>query len=245
MSTLAVTENWADGNTLTAAQLSAAMTSIETWANGNISSDNITSSGVEESNIATGAVTETKLGALSVTLAKLAAEVTAKLVPPGSVTAYVGTSAPTGWLMCDGSAVSRTTYSALYGIISTTHGTGDGSTTFNLPDYRGRFLRGHDDGAGRDPDAASRTAMNTGGNTGDAVGTLQGDAFESHDHGGGAHGHPTILVTEHYDDTPGSDKTYFTVGSGSAITTSGDIIDAEGGNETRPLNATVNYIIKV
>jgi len=49
------------------------------------------------------------------------------------------TSPPTGWLLCDGSAVSRTTYSALFGVISTGWGVGDGSTTFNLPDLRGRF----------------------------------------------------------------------------------------------------------
>ena len=55
------------------------------------------------------------------------------LVPTGSVTAFAGTSAPTGWLKCDGSAISRTTYSELFNVIGTTYGAGDGSTTFNLP----------------------------------------------------------------------------------------------------------------
>lgn len=63
-------------------------------------------------------------------------------IPTGSVMPYVGTSAPTGWLMCDGSQVSRTTYSDLFGVISTHYGQGDNSTTFNLPDFRGQFLRG-------------------------------------------------------------------------------------------------------
>jgi microcystin-dependent protein len=57
---------------------------------------------------------------------------------------------PTGYLECDGSAVSRTTYAALFSAIGTTFGSGDGSTTFNLPDIRGQFVRGWDDGAGID-----------------------------------------------------------------------------------------------
>ena len=59
--------------------------------------------------------------------------------PAGSVVLYGGASAPTGWLICDGSAVSRTTYSSLFAIISTTFGAGDGSTTFNLPDLQDKF----------------------------------------------------------------------------------------------------------
>jgi microcystin-dependent protein len=58
--------------------------------------------------------------------------------------AYAASTAPTGWLLCDGSAVSRTTYAALFAVISTTWGSGDGSTTFNVPDLRGQFLRGFD-----------------------------------------------------------------------------------------------------
>ena len=55
---------------------------------------------------------------------------------------YGGSSAPTGWLMCDGTAVSRTTYAALYNIIGTSFGTGNGSTTFNVPDFVNRFPYG-------------------------------------------------------------------------------------------------------
>jgi microcystin-dependent protein len=71
-------------------------------------------------------------------------------VPIGTVHFFAANTAPAGYLECDGSAVSRTTYSALFTRIGTTYGTGDGSTTFNLPDLRGRFLRGWDHGAGRD-----------------------------------------------------------------------------------------------
>lgn len=64
------------------------------------------------------------------------------VIPSGSITQYAGSTAPTGWLICDGTAVSRTTYADLYAIVSTTYGTGDGSTTFNLPDLRGRMPMG-------------------------------------------------------------------------------------------------------
>jgi len=66
----------------------------------------------------------------------------ANLVPTGTVSAFAGSSAPTGYLLCDGSAVNRTTYAALFGVISDTYGIGDGSTTFNLPDLRGRVVAG-------------------------------------------------------------------------------------------------------
>lgn len=62
--------------------------------------------------------------------------------PPGAVTAYAGASAPDGWLMCDGSAVSRATYADLFAVSGVLYGSGDGSTTFNLPDLRQRFPLG-------------------------------------------------------------------------------------------------------
>lgn len=60
-------------------------------------------------------------------------------IPSGTISMYSGTSAPTGYLMCDGAAISRTTYASLFAVVSTTYGAGDGSTTFNLPDLRQRF----------------------------------------------------------------------------------------------------------
>ena len=64
------------------------------------------------------------------------------ITPTGSVLAFAGSTSPTGWLLCDGSAVSRTTYAALYAVIGTTYGTGDGSTTFNLPNLVDKFIEG-------------------------------------------------------------------------------------------------------
>lgn len=69
-----------------------------------------------------------------------------RTTPVGEVIAYAGASVPTGWLRCDGSAVSRTTYAKLFAVIGTTFGTGDGSTTFNLPDLAGRVPLGYSSG---------------------------------------------------------------------------------------------------
>jgi microcystin-dependent protein len=79
------------------------------------------------------------------TMAALTAALGAAL-PAGVVLPYGGSTAPTGYLLCDGSAVSRTTYSALYTAIGTTYGAGNGSTTFNLPNGKGRMPMGADTG---------------------------------------------------------------------------------------------------
>jgi len=103
-------------------------------------------------------------------------------VPTGSIMPWgANGSLPTGFLLCNGASVSRTTYAALFDVIGTAFGTASG-TTFNLPDFQGRFLRGRDNSAGRDPDAASRTAQNTGGATGDNVGSVQGANISQHSH---------------------------------------------------------------
>ena len=70
--------------------------------------------------------------------------------PVGSVYTFAGSTVPTGWLKCNGALLSRTTYAALFAVIGTTYGAGDGSTTFALPDLRGEFVRGVDDGRGVD-----------------------------------------------------------------------------------------------
>lgn len=78
------------------------------------------------------------------------AAIGAQLTPPGAVQAFARATPPTGWLRANGAAVSRTTYNALFAAIGTVFGTGDGSSTFNLPDLRGEFIRGLDDGRGVD-----------------------------------------------------------------------------------------------
>ena len=94
--------------------------------------------------------------------------------PTGSILMFGGSSAPTGYLICDGSAVSRSTYAALFTALSTTYGTGDGSTTFNLPDLRGRAPVGVGTGTGG---GASGTGTPTGGSglTAVSLGTWKGE----------------------------------------------------------------------
>lgn len=65
-------------------------------------------------------------------------------IPKGTINAYAGATAPNGWLICDGTAISRTTYADLFAIIGTSYGTGDGSTTFNLPNLKGKVVTGYD-----------------------------------------------------------------------------------------------------
>ncbi|WP_455027224.1 phage tail protein [Neisseria elongata] len=94
------------------------------------------------------------------------AEEAARLaLPSGAVMYFAGQTAPAGWLKANGAAVSRTAYAALFAAIGTTYGAGDGSTTFNLPDLRGEFIRGWDDGRGID--------------RGRAFGSAQGDAIRN------------------------------------------------------------------
>ncbi len=149
MSTLTVTKTYDTGVTLTETDLDNVVSSIETWANGNIGSANIAASGVEATNIAALAVTAAKIASDAVTTSKvLDANITrakveeAERIPTGSVIQFAAASAPTGWLACDGTAVSRTTYSTLFSLISTTYGAGDNVNTFNLPDFRRRVAVG-------------------------------------------------------------------------------------------------------
>lgn len=102
----------------------------------------------------------------------------------GSILMFAGTTAPSGYLVCDGSAVSRTTYATLFGIIGTTYGTGDGSTTFNLPDLSGRVTMG----------VSSGYALAATG--GEETHQLLTTEIPGHTHGIPSHGHAhTIKAT--------------------------------------------------
>jgi len=168
-------------------------------------------------------------------------------LPPGTIHAFAGSTAPEGWALCDGTAISRTTYAALYSAIGDAWGNGDGSTTFHLPDLRGRFLRGVDNAQGRDPDRASRTAANSGGNTGDLVGSIQGHAAQSHSHSMG--GQRGSSISNGGPALAGSAANYgpaYTVAGTTISTATASGTHAQAStNETRPVNANVNYIIKL
>lgn len=204
------------------------------------------------------------------------AQAASALVPSGVVLSFAGATAPGGWLICDGSLINRTTYASLFSSIGTAHGSGDGATTFALPNYQGQFLRGRANGSANDPDRASRTAAASGGATGDNVGSVQVNATRknglsasatsssvSGSVGGadGTHTHTMTSSTFAASSTFGSGTlgavglgggTYGTTTTNSAhghsfsLTAAGQSISiANGDNETRPLNAYVNYIIKI
>lgn len=92
-------------------------------------------------------------------------------VPTGCILDYGGTTAPSGYVLCYGQAISRTTYAALFAILGTTYGSGDGSTTFNVPDLRGRVSAGKDDMGGT---SADRLTDQSGGVDGDTLGDTGG-----------------------------------------------------------------------
>lgn len=161
----------------------------------------------------------------------------------GMVIPFAGSTCPAGTLVADGAAISRADYPTLFAKIGVTHGQGDGSTTFNKPDYRGRFLRGVDNmgvgAAGRD--VHTRSAMNTGGNS-SGVGSVQTDAFQGHWHNSrhstGAGGSASYV--------PPTNSTIST--STNANTVLNPISDGTNGTprtaaETVPHNAAVTYCI--
>jgi microcystin-dependent protein len=169
------------------------------------------------------------------------------LTPAGTIVAFGGTTAPAGWVMCDGASYSTGgQYANLFAAIGSAFG-GSGNN-FNVPDFRGRFLRGHDGSADRDPDKASRTAMNLGGLTGNNVGSVQGDAFQGHWHqvsarsGSFASG-SFFNLTNGYSNGSAPNG----AGSGEARNIISDNVNGTPrvSSETRPVNAYVNYIIKL
>lgn len=108
---------------------------------------------------------------------------TSGIIPSGVVLPYAGATAPNGWLLCFGQAVPRTTYSGLFAAIGTTYGVGDGTTTFGLPDLRGRSVFGKDDMGGV---AASRVTNAVSGIVGTTLGATGGtELLHSHGHTAG------------------------------------------------------------
>jgi phage-related tail fiber protein len=141
------------------------------------------------------------------------------LLPPGIVGEFARNTAPTGWLKANGAAVSRTTYAALFAAIGTTFGVGNGSTTFTLPDLRGEFIRGWDDGRGVD--------------SGRAFGSAQSSQNLSHTHAPSAGG-------AFYTSVGGSGA----FGGGSIPVLNDGATSSSGGTEARPRSVALLACIK-
>lgn len=149
--------------------------------------------------------------------------------PVGSIVPYGGTTAPDGWLVCDGSAVSRATYADLFAVIGTTFGSGNGTTTFNVPDLQGRFPLG-------------KATSGTGSTLGSTGGSLD------HTHTGPSHQHAVTGLTV---GTP-SATTDVQSGAGSTVASSTHThaltgsVDAAGAGNTggaNPPYQVVTYLI--
>ena len=181
-----------------------------------------------------GSVSTEKIADSAITQAKLNSNLI--FVPSGMIMPFGGSSAPTGFLSCDGSAISRTTYSTLFTAIGTTWGAGDSSSTFNIPDLRAMFLRGT--GTHGTANMAKGTDFSA-----PSVGTIENDQMQDHKH-------QTIM-------SPGTSyQTYSSYAIGNNAynttmnfnTTAPLEINSQGtprtGDETRPVNASVLYVIK-
>ena len=150
----------------------------------------------------------------------------------GQVAFFAMNTAPTGWLKANGAAVSRSTYAGLFSAIGTTFGAGNGSTTFNLPDLRGEFPRGWDDGRGVD--------------SGRSFGTAQSDEFRAHHHGivGSEAGAPLGTGDKFRRSSSVFDGNFRSEGAfvgGSGAFGSGTLVTA---TETRPRNIALLACIK-
>lgn len=144
---------------------------------------------------------------------------TLHFIPPGAVMYFAMNTPPEGWLLCDGRAVSRTTYADLFEAIGTTFGSGSGYSSFKLPELRGEFIRGWNSGRNVD--------------SGRSFGSAQSDAFKSHRH---------VTYTE-----GGQARTYSTYGAvtgNSYRNTLTSYTNSVGGSETRPRNVALLPCIK-
>jgi len=151
----------------------------------------------------------------------------ASAVPPGTVVAFAGVKIPIGWIPCDGRTLPRDEYVPLYDAIGQTYGKGNAPGTFNVPDYRGRFLRGLDSGANRDLERAQ---------TRQAIGSVQND-------GVGPHVHPIPVVNRTIRQSWGP-YSGFALADEPPLSTRNISESTSTGRETRPKNVAVNWIIK-
>ena len=159
------------------------------------------------------------------------------ILPIGTILTFAGSLAPTGYLFCNGDPVSRTTYSALFSVINTLYGVGDGLNTFNLPDTRAAFLRG----------AGGTSIRFTQNKNVPNPGVYESDALQGHRHeiyrDGAYQAGAESFVSGQYIGYINSHASVFADAERN-IVTDGINGTPRTDNETRPNNVSVNYIIK-
>jgi len=175
--------------------------------------------------------------------------------PVGSIMAYTVASSPDGWLLCNGAEISRSDFSGLFGVLGTTFGIGNNTTTFNLPDYRGAFLRGtgtHGSYIGPSLNTSQNHATQTHSHTATSVVTDPGhahnytDRYFAENYSGGQNnlfgtGAGTDNDNSYYSTTGTSASATTGITVATTIANSTTSVDA---NETRPYNYGVWWIIK-
>lgn len=166
--------------------------------------------------------------------------------PAGEVAAFARSTPPEGWLVCNGQAVSRTTYARLFAAVGTTFGAGNGSTTFRIPDLRGEFIRGWDNGRGADNGRVLGSAQSSQ----NLLHTHAGNTAEAgeHFHGGldeygfdASHGNGSKLRADMGDGPPWSG---IVRSARAGKHTHSFVTSGEGGNESRPRNIALLYCIR-
>ncbi len=154
------------------------------------------------------------------------------LTPAGTIIYSARTTAPTGYLKANGAAVSRTTYATLFAAIGTLYGGGDGSTTFNVPDLRGEFIRGFDDSRGVD--------------SGRSMGSSQAEMIGPHNHGinDPGHSHSYSGGDRQNLESGGQSQPVSQGGNTTGSQTTGITINNNSGTENRPRNVALLACIK-
>ena len=155
--------------------------------------------------------------------------------PVGTINAYGGATAPDGWMLCQGQAISRTDYADLFAVIGTSFGSGDGSTTFNVPDFRGEFLRG------------AGTNSHSGQGNGGSVGTHQDGTTVVTSIMGNGYGviynmTNGTVASSTYDKWVGNSGNTYVHNTTQYETES--YANVIGTGKARPTNTSVNFIIK-
>jgi microcystin-dependent protein len=143
--------------------------------------------------------------------------------PAGNVIPYSIATAPEGYILCNGADVSRVTHARLFSVIGTTYGSGDGSTTFALPELRAEFIRGLD--------------LSRGIDTGRTIGSAQADEFKEHRHQANRYGAGTIGNS--------SGRIPRMSDVGASLPSVDNATNLTGGTETRPANVALAYCIKL
>jgi len=156
------------------------------------------------------------------------------VLPAGTVLTFAGSTAPDGWMVCDGSAISRFDYADLFEAIGETYGIGDGSTTFNLPNAQGLVPRG-----------AGSQVINGRTKDGGSLGSKLEDQMQGHRHGinGGSGVATAGTATNHYIGAPTPQGVNNSVVQNPVSDGTNDT--PRGGLETRPSSIAFNFIIKV